>query len=358
MTLLVFFLLLALGVSFLCSVLESVLLSVTPSFVTAFEKRHPRLGSELRNLKKDIDRPLAAILSLNTVAHTIGAAGVGAQAMAVFGKSYVAVISAILTLLILIVSEIIPKTLGALYWRKLAPPTIRILKILIFLLYPLVILSQRLTKIISNKRKLTPIRREEIAAIMDIGYKEGTLLKQESIFLNNLMRFSTLKAKDIMTPRPVIFSLSADLTTKDVFDKYPQLTFSRIPIYYSTDENINHYVLQNDILLSITRNEKGKRLGDLKRNLLIVPEIGSVFNLFDQLLESQGHIALAVDEYGGVAGVVTLEDIVETLIGIEIMDESDSIKDLQKYARIKWVKKAKRLGLISDSDDIDKWLQK
>jgi len=356
MTLLICFLFLALGVSFLCSILESVLLSVTPSFVAAFEKNYPKLGSDLRNFKKDIDRPLAAILSLNTVAHTIGAAGVGAQAMAVFGQTYVAVISAILTLLILIVSEIIPKTLGALYWRNLTPYTIRILKILIFLLYPLVALSQTLTKIISKKRKLIPIRREEITSIVDLGYKDGSLLKQESLFFNNLMRFGTLKTKDIMTPRPVIFSLSADLTTKDVFEKYPQLTFSRIPIYYDTEENINHYVLQNDILRCISKNGKDKNLGDLKRDLLIVPEIGSVFNLFDQLLESQGHIALAVDEYGGVAGVVTLEDVVETLIGIEIMDESDNIKDLQKFARINWIKKAKRLGLISGSDDIEKWL--
>jgi len=252
MLLLVSFLFLALGVSFLCSILESVLLSVTPSFVAAFKKRRPRLGSDLSSLKKDIERPLAAILSLNTVAHTIGAAGVGAQAMVVFGKPYVAVISATLTLLILIVSEIIPKTLGALYWRKLTPSTIRILNILILLLYPLVILSQKLTKIISKKRRLTPIHREEITSIVDLGYEDGTLLKQESIILNNLMRCGTLKTKDIMTPRPVIFSLSADLSVKDVFEKYPQLTtFSRIPIYYNTNENIDYYVLQNDILLSI-----------------------------------------------------------------------------------------------------------
>ena len=351
MILLVFFLFLALGVSFLCSILEAVLLSVTPSFVAAFEKRHPKLGSDLSKLKKDIDRPLAAILSLNTIAHTIGAAGVGAQAMVVFGKPYVAVISVVLTLLILIVSEIIPKTLGALYWRKLTPFTIRILKILIFLSYPLVILSQKLTKFISKKRKRIPVPREEIKSIMDLGYKDGTLLKQESIVLNNLMRFGTLKTKDIMTPRPVIFSLSADLTMKDVFEKYSQLTFSRIPIYYEINENINHYVLKNDILLSISKNEIDKKLGDLRRKIRIVPEIVSVFKLFDQLLDCKEHIALAVDEYGGVAGIVTLEDIVETLIGIEIMDESDTIKNLKTFARNQWIKRAKSLGLISDSNE-------
>jgi CBS domain containing-hemolysin-like protein len=358
MILLVSFLFLALGVSFLCSILESVLLSLTPSFVAAFEKRYPKLGSDLSIFKKDIDRPLVAILSLNTVSHTVGAAGVGAQAMVVFGELYVAVISVILTLLILIVSEIIPKTLGALYWRELTPYTIRIMKVLIFLLYPLVIVSQKIMTILTKRRKVISITREEISSIADVGYKEGSLLKQESIILNNLMHFGILKVQDIMTPRPFIFSLSADLTIKDVFENYPQLRFSRIPIYYESHENISYYVLKNDILLSFSNNEADIKLDDLKRKLLIVPEIVSIYKAFDQILESRASIALAVDEYGGVAGIVTLEDIVETLIGIEIIDESDIAKDMQKLARNQWIKRAKRLGIISDSDELEEWLKK
>ncbi len=348
MVLLLFYLLLALGVSFICSIIESVLLSITPSYVAALKKRNPILGTELSKLKKNIDRPLAAILSLNTVAHTIGAAGVGAQALIVFGHPYVAVISAILTLLILILSEIIPKTLGALYWRKLAKFTIRILNILIFFLYPLVLLSQKITQILSRERKIAPISRDEINAILDIGYEQGTILKKESIILNNLMRFGTLIAKDVMTPRPVMFTLSAEMTIKDVFKKCPQFRFSRIPIYHNGHENISYYVLKNDILLNMIKGETDKRLEDLKRRLFVVPETISLFKLFDQLLNSKEYITLVIDEYGGAAGIVTLEDIVETLIGIEIVDETDMTPDMQKLARNQWIKRAKKLDLLSD----------
>ncbi len=338
--------------------MESVLLSVTPSYVASLEKKSPLLGSELSKLKKNIDRPLAAILSLNTVANTMGATGVGAQALVVFGEASVAVVSAMLTLMILIGSEIIPKTLGALYWRQLAVSTTRILKILVFLFYPLIIVTQKITQILSKKKKIMSISREEIKAIADVGYKEGLILKKESIILKNLMRFGKLMAKDIMTPRPVMFALSADLTLEDVLKKDPQFKFSRIPIYYKNQENISHYVLKNDIFLSISRNETDKKLGDLQRELLIVPETASLFKLFDQLLDRREYIALVVDEYGGIAGIVSLEDILETLIGIEIMDETDVAYDMQKLAREQWIKRAKKLGLISDADELEEWLQK
>jgi CBS domain containing-hemolysin-like protein len=358
MILLFTFLFLALAISFLCSIMESVLFSVTPSYVAALEKKSPKLGSDLRKLKQDIDKPLAAILSLNTLANTMGAAGVGAQALIVFGKPFVAVVSAILTLLILIFSEIIPKTLGALYWRQLTAFTVSLLKFLIFLLFPLVILTQKITQVLSKERKIEFFNREEIRAIADVGYKEGLILKKESIILKNLMRFGSLMAKDIMTPRPVMFSLSADLTLEDVLQKYPQFRFSRIPIYYKTPEDISHFVLMNDVFVSISKNERDKKLGDLQREILIVPETVSLFKLFDQLLDRREYIALVVDEYGGIAGIATLEDIIETLIGIEITDETDVTEDMQKLARNQWIKRAKKLGLISDADELEEWLKK
>lgn len=358
MILLLTFLFLALSISFLCSIMESVLLSVTPSYVAAYEKKSPEKGSELFKLKKDIDRPLAAILSLNTVANTMGAAGVGAQALVVFGQPFVALVSAILTLLILVFSEIIPKTLGALYWRQLTPPAVRLVRFLIFLLFPLVLLTQIITQTLSKKRRIESFDREEIRAIADVGYKEGLILKKESIILKNLMRFGSLMAKDIMTPRPVMFSLSAEMTLEEALKKYSQYRFSRIPIYYKSPEDINHYVLSNDVFVSISKNERDKKLGDLQRELLIIPETASLFKLFDQLLDRREYIALVVDEYGGIAGIVTLEDIIETLMGIEIMDETDVTDDMQKLARNQWMKRAKKLGLISDADELEEWLKK
>lgn len=326
--------------------------------MATLENKKPALGSELNKIKKDIDRPLAAILSLNTVAHTIGAAGVGAQALIVFGEPYLVVVSIVLTLLILILSEIIPKTLGALYWRSLAPSTIRILKLLIFLLYPLIVISQKITQILSKDIKIVSISREEIKSIADIGYKEGSILEQESILLKNLMRFGSLTAKNIMTPRPVMFILSESLPLEEVLEKDPKLRFSRIPIYQKKHDDISSYVLKNDILMSIAKNDTGKRLRDFKRKMHVVPETVSLLNLFYELLDLRESIALAVDEHGGVAGIVTLEDVVETLLGVEIVDETDEIIDMQKYARNQWIKRAKKMGLISNDEDLDEYLNR
>jgi len=358
MTLLLFYLFLALGVSFFCSILESVLLSVTPSYVATLENEEPALGSELSKFKKDIDRPLAAILSLNTVAHTIGAAGVGAQALKVFGEPYLVAVSVILTLLILVLSEIIPKTLGALYWRSLTPSTIRILKAMIFLLYPLIVLSQKITRVLSRDVEMVSISREEIKSIADIGYKEGSILEKESTLLKNLMHFGSLTAKNIMTPRPVMFTLHAELPLEEVLEKDPQLRFSRIPIYQKNYEDINSYVLKNDVLMSIAKKETGKKLDNFKREIHIVPETVSLFKLFDELLNQRESIALAVDEHGGVAGIVTLEDVVETLLGVEIVDETDDTIDMQIYARNQWIKRAIKRGLISEPEDLNRWLNK
>lgn len=355
MTLLLFYLFLALGVSFFCSVLESVLLSVTPSYIGTLEKKKPALGSQLNTFKKDVDRPLAAILSLNTVAHTIGAAGVGAQALKIFGEAYLVVVSIILTLLILILSEIIPKTLGAIYWRSLTPFTVRTLKILIIVLYPLVTISQRITHLLSRDIQTVSISREEIKSVADIGYKEGSILKKEYLLIKNLMRFGSLTVEDIMTPRPVMFTLPATLALEQIFEKDPQLRFSRIPIYERHHEDIGYYVLKNELLMSIAKKEISKKLNDFKRKLYIVQKKTSLFELFEALLDKRESIALAVDETGGVAGIVSIEDVVETLLGVEIIDETDTIVDLQKFARDQWAVRARKLGLLSDQGAYMDW---
>ena len=351
MYLLIFYLLLALGISFLCSIMESVLLSVTPSFAAAYEDRSPRMGGRLRKLKTDIDQPLAAILSLNTIAHTVGAAGVGAQAMVVFGSGYVGVTSAVLTFLILILSEIIPKTIGAIYWRQLIPPTVMMARFLIFVLYPLVAMSQLITRGLSPEEKVNAISREEISVLADMGFAEGLFVKKESLILKNLMRFGSIQAKDVMTPRPVMFVLPADMKVGEVFNQHPDIRVSRIPLQSRENQVIRYYVLKNDLLLALARDQNEKLLPEFGREILVVPEMVNLFRLFEKLLDRREHIALVVDEYGGAAGLVTLEDILETLIGSEILDETDKIANMRKWARNQWYQRARSLGLISEADD-------
>lgn len=348
MTLLLLYLTMALGVSFLCSIMEAVLLCVTPAFAAALEARAPRSGALVRGFKEDIDRPLAAILSLNTIAHTVGAAGVGAQALVVFGRGSVALTSAILTFCILVLSEIIPKTLGAVYWRKLAVPTARLLVVFMVLLYPLVSLSQLLTRMISRSRATGAVSREEVRALADLGLAEGVLREHESRILKNLLRLGRLRAESVMTPRPVMFTLPEDRTVGEVLSEHPVMRFSRIPITGTDPDDIHTFVLKSDILQKASLGELDTKLREMGRKILVVPEVATLVGLFEQVLDRREHIALVVDEYGGVSGLVTMEDIVETLLGLEIVDETDSIIDMQELARRKWAERARAMGLIPD----------
>lgn len=349
MGLLVFYLFLALGVSFLCSILEAVLLSVTPSYVAALEQEGSVIGQRLRELKDDIDRPLAAILSLNTIAHTIGAAGVGAQAERVFGSTYVAIISAILTLLILVFSEIIPKTLGAVYWRRMAPAVTRILRVIEWTMLPFVWLSKGITRLLSSKEdRSASVSREEITALAELGKEEGIFEEEESRILKNLFRFSSLRVRDIMTPRTVVQALPEDKTVGDVVEENSEFRFSRIPVYTENRDDITGYVLKDEILLKAAQEEDQLTLRELKREILAIPDALPLPELFERLLDRLEHIALVVDEYGGTAGIVSMEDVVETLLGLEIVDEVDSAKDMQVLARQQWLRRARRLGLVPD----------
>ncbi len=351
MGLLIFYITLALVVSFLCSILEAVLLSVTPSYVASLEQEGKAAGAQLRELKDDVDRPLAAILTLNTAAHTVGATGAGAQATVVFGDAFVGVISAVLTLLILIFSEIIPKTLGAVYWRRLAVYTPRLLRGMIWGTLPFVWLSKGLMKLLSRGEKEASVSRAEFTAMAELGKEEGIFEEEESRILKNLFRFSSLRVRDIMTPRTVVQALREHQSVEEVVDAHDEFRFSRIPVYTENRDDITGYVLKDEILLKAAQEQDDIPLSELKRDILVVQEELALTKLFERLLDRLEHIALVVDEYGGTAGIVTMEDVVETLLGLEIVDEVDSTKDMQVLARRQWLRRARRLGIVPEDMD-------
>ena len=348
MGLLVLYVALAIGVSFLCSMMEAVLLSVTPSYVAALERKGSAVGERIHEFKENVDRPLAAILSLNTIAHTVGAAGVGAQAAIVFGEAYTGIVAAILTLLILVLSEIIPKTLGAVYWRTLTPSVVRVLTATIIAMWPLVKLSQGITHLLSQEEEETAFSREEFTAMAELGEEEGVFEEKESRILRNLFRFNSLRVKDVMTPRTVIFDLPENTTIGEVVEEHDEFRFSRIPVYDDDPDDITGYVLKDEMLLRAAQEEFDVTLEEMARDILVVHETLPLPDLLERLLDRLEHIALVVDEYGGVAGVVTMEDVVETLLGLEIVDEADSVEDMQALARKQWFKRARELGMVSE----------
>ena len=348
LTLLVVYVALAIGVSFLCSIMEAVLLSVSPAYIGALEATKPAVASRLRALKDDVDRPLAAILTLNTVAHTIGAAGAGAEAAGYFGSGAIGIFSALLTLGILVLSEIIPKTLGAVYWRGLAPLVARMLKPLIYLLYPLVVLSQWFAKLLTRGEREGDVSREELAALADIGAEEGVLGDGEVRLFKSLLRFESLQVADVMTPRTVVVAFPEAATVQDLVDaKRP---FSRYPVYAENRDEITGYVLLSDALAEVADDAHGTPLRALRRDLVAVPSGRSLLAVFEDLVEERVHIALVLDDYGGTAGIVTMEDVIETLIGLEITDETDHDEDMQALARERWQARAAKLGLLDDAE--------
>jgi CBS domain containing-hemolysin-like protein len=346
--LLIAYVLLALVVSFLCSIAEAVLLSITSPYVAVLEQEGKPSGSVLRELKADINQPLAAILTLNTIAHTVGAAGAGAQAAIVFGNAYLGIASAVLTLLILIFSEIIPKTLGAHHWRALAPAVGIGLKALVWLLYPFVILAEKLTSGMKEGPTLIGFNRQEFAAMAELSAKEGQLAVQESKVLKNLLLLRETRVEDVMTPRTVVFSLPDTTSIEVFFDQHDDVRFSRIPIFSGEADNVVGFVLRDDLLLAHARGHAETSLKNYQRDLPVLLERMTLSSAFNEVLRIRAHIALVVDEYGSPAGILTLEDILETLLGLEIVDESDEAIDMQEHARHLWRQRAKKLGLKLD----------
>lgn len=350
MALLLFYLFLALFVSFLCSIMESVLLSTPSSFLVVKNEEGRKWATRLYDYKQNVDRPLSAILSLNTVAHTIGAAGVGAQAVKVFGEVYFGVVSAVLTLLILIFTEIIPKTLGANNWRRLAPFTSRTLRIMIIIAWPLVWLTSLISGMLSKDGGEQSTSREEISALAGIGADEGIFTEKESKIIQNVLRLKDLRVEEVMTPRVVVTRADENMLLSDFQKDKNFLRFSRIPVYQENDEHITGYVFRQEVFRELAEDHHRLRLKDIKREIVILPASMMVFAAWELLLEKKEHMALVVDEYGGLDGVVTMEDVIETLLGLEIMDETDVHKDMQQLARERWEGRQNKYKWLSGPD--------
>tara|TARA_Y100001933_G_scaffold221567_1_gene231492 strand:- start:300 stop:1355 length:1056 start_codon:yes stop_codon:yes gene_type:complete len=348
MGILLAYLFLALIVSFLCSLTESVLLSTPQTYLTTIKEKESWANSFLE-LKSNIDKPLSAILSLNTIAHTIGAAGVGAQAVKIWGDTSLGLVSVILTILILVITEIIPKTMGARYWRTLSKVTFHIINIMLFLTYPLVIFSTKIMDIISKEKKEDTTSREEIAALANIGVDEGVFSEKENKIIQNILKLQKIKVTQIMTPRVVVSSVDENVSLDEFKNQSKYLNFSRIPTFSIQNEKITGYILLQDILEELSKKEKNNLLiKSFKREVLKIPNNVTLLNLWDQLVENKEHIAIVLDEYGGLDGVVTMEDVVETLLGLEITDENDEVVDMQKYAKERWKKRQKKGNILSE----------
>ncbi len=346
MILLLAYLFLALIVSFLCSIMESVLLSTPQSFLIVKVNNGNEWAKSFIKLKNNIDKPLSAILSLNTVAHTIGAAGVGAQAIKVFGEASFGIVSAVLTILILVITEIIPKTIGARYWRNLAKFSYFTINVMVVITWPLVWMSAGITRFFSKSDKERTTSREEIAALASIGAEEGVFTEREHKLLQNILQLKNIKVTEIMTPRVVVAAADENLPLNEFLRNKDYLRFSRIPVFSENDENINGYVLRQTVFEKLAEDKHNLILSDIKRDIYVIPNSMMIFTLWEKLIRKKDHIALIVDEYGGVDGIVTMEDIIETLLGLEIMDEKDTITDMQNYARERWKARQKEFNIF------------
>ncbi|MEM8659819.1 MAG: hemolysin family protein [Pseudomonadota bacterium] len=336
MTLLIIYLLIAIGVSFMCSILEAVLLSVTPAYIESQMESKPRRARVLSDVKEHLDKSISSILILNTFAHTMGAAGVGAQATKIFGVRWELLIAVLLTLAILYLSEIIPKTLGATYWKQLALPSAQLIKLLVKILYPLVWLSAQLTKLFGKGGHSSEVNRDELAALAKLGTRHGSLGSREGELLENILQLREVRTADILTPRTVVTALDAELTVAQAMEQMKELPFTRLPVYQADRDSVVGLVLR-PIILNAMLEEGGEH--PLTEYMVPIHRVSAELKvpaLLDQFIRRREHMFLVEDEYGQTAGIVTLEDAVETLLGREIMDESDTIEDMQELARAKY----------------------
>ena len=349
MGLLLTFLLMAMGISFLCSLLESVLMSTPISYITMREEEGDRNAKLFAKLKDDIDRPIAAILSLNTIANTIGAAGVGRQATILFGSEWFGVVSAVTTILILVFSEIIPKTIGTTSWKHLLWLS-RVMNFLIYLMYPLVVLIQYLSRVFTPDDADTTISREEVSAMANIGEEEGVFDKSENKVIQNIIKLDDIKAYDVMTPRVVAAIAPESMTLKEFYKDESLSHNSRIPVYADSPEFITGYVLRYDVLELLTEDKFSVKLSSVKRPIAVFNEEATVSDIWESLLKTKDQIALIIDEYGSFQGLITLEDIIETILGMEIIDENDTVTDMQQYARERWQQRQKQFKPLNIPD--------
>ena len=352
MTLLLIYLAIAIGISFLCSVLEAVLLSITPSYVEQVSTTSPRSGERLAASKEKLDQSLSSILILNTFAHTMGAAGVGSQAVRIFGDKWETLIAVLLTLAILYFSEIIPKTLGATYWRKLAIPAVYTISWLVKLVYPLVWLSTRLTRLFSNSKD-NEITREEIIALASLSHKDGTLFTQENQYLSNMLRLREIRTEEVLTPRSVVHMLDENTTVTEALDHPQSAQFTRIPIYGEGSDNITGKVIKRTLFEAERAGNGADPIKQYAKKIYRVSEKLPVQQLLDMFFKHNAHLFLVEDEFGQTSGVVTMEDAIETLLGREIVDESDLVEDMQELARGKYRERL-RQDKQKNTSDTDK----
>ncbi len=309
-------------------------------------------ASLIKKYKENVDRPLSAILSLNTISHTIGAAGVGAEVVNIWGNAYFAIGSAVLTLLILILSEILPKSIGADYWRTLCIPIAKAIKVSIIIMFPFVLLSELLMKVVGKKDKEATVSREEVSAMAEIAAEEGEFDVSENKIIQNIVRLETVKVEDIMTPQTVVSIAAEEMTVSQFYKNKEYLHYARIPVYADNDEDhITGYVLRQKVLENVANDKFDTKLSELKRMIVVAEEGQNIATLWETLLNEKEHIALIVDEYGSFTGIVTLEDIIESIFGLEIVDETDSVEDMQQYARTKWKERKEKYKHIIEAPE-------
>jgi len=345
MTLIITYMLLSLVISALCSVLEATILSTPLSFVQTLENNGTKGWQRLKKYKMNIDRPISAILIINTIANTVGASLVGSQAAQYaqmqyandFAATFVGIISGVFTFLILVFSEIVPKTIGSTYWRKLAIPASSIIYLLIFLTKPLVLFLELITHHLSSKSEQVAVSREEVVAMVNVGAEEGVLEKKENKMIQNLLRLDSVTAHEIMTPSVVVTMADEDMTLRDFYQNDEFKNHSRIPVYKGDESDyITGYVLRQTILERLAEDKFEIKLGELARPILSFSEDEEVTDIWEKLLEKKEHISIIIDEYGCLRGIVTMEDVIETMLGFEIVDEKDEVVDMQELAKAQW----------------------
>lgn len=342
MDLLILFFTLSVGVSFLCSILESVLLSVNMSYVSVLETERPSLGKLLRHHKENINKSIAAILILNTVANTLGAAAVGAQASIIFGNDAVVFVSIILTFAILFLSEIIPKTIGAIYWKRLAPIAAQFIRVFIWITYPIILTTLFVTDRISKgKEEANSLTKEELLHSMLLSEDDGIIDEKESDFIENILNFNKVKVKEVLTPRSVVFGLEEDMSIREIIDtKSDIFKFSRIPVYKGSLEDVTGIVLTKKIFRQALEDDSVS-VGSIKKDIFTINENIPVSKALDLFITKKDHMFLVTDSYHQTEGIITLEDCIETILGVEIVDESDSIDDMRELAKLQMKLKRK-----------------
>lgn len=347
MGLLLLYLFGTMAISFLCSVLEATLMSTPISYITLREEEGYKPASQFKKFKTESSRPIAAILSLNTIANTIGAAGVGRQATILFGSVWFGVITAVVTVLILVFSEIIPKTIGTSYWKKLMGFATAALKVLVFIMFPIVFLVEKLTKLIAPKDAEVSVSRDELAAMAGVAEEEGDLEQDESTIIQNLINMDEVTASDVMTPRVVSAIAPESMTLREFHHDERYQHHSRIPVYSDNDEYITGYILRMEALQLMADDKFDRTLGSIKRDIPSFPEDKPLDEIWDEMLAKDEQIAVVINEYGSFQGILTLEDVIETLLGSEIVDEQDTVRDMQQLARDRWTRTQRHAAALA-----------